>query len=185
MLQPSPHVLTSQYDLLGYSTNGQLQLVVEIKARVQKGAIVLAREWLHKVGQEQPSLYALFVTPEFILLRLPSNKRLASPVFVAIRQASIMQLYERLPNDFDYAVNAMACLDVAIDTQRIPLQKLVIGGLERVINSWLNSVLLLPAGELQQQPAQSWLVESGLHEVLANGTIVATLSGLYSYGVAA
>ncbi|RZK40071.1 MAG: hypothetical protein EOO57_02785 [Hymenobacter sp.] len=186
MQQSFPPAVSSQYDLLGYSTNGQLRLIVELKGRVQVGATRLAGEWLSRVSQQQPRLYALFITPEFMLLRLPMGQQLPSPVAVAFtHQQVVQQLLERLPGQFDYAVNSVACLDTAIDTQRMPLHKLTAGGLERVVTSWLNSTLLLSATELQQQTAQAWLVESGLHEALANGTIVVTPAGPYAYGFAA
>lgn len=176
----------AQYDLLGYSTDDQLRLVVEVKGRVQEGATRFASEWLQRTSRYYPELFALFVTPAFMLLRQPAAKRLPKPVFIgSMPQMLTQQLIMRLPSQFDYAVNSTACLDAAIDTQRIPLDRLTGGGLERTVSSWLSFALLLPANELSQQQAQKWLVDSGLHEALQNGKVANTSAKPPAYGFAA
>ena len=163
-------------DLLGYDAGQNLQLVVELKPRVpQAGTLHMAGQWLREVGQERPELYALFITPEWVLLRNPAPHRQPRlRVLGTQRQAVQVQLADRLGADVDFAVNASECLGAAIDTQRMPLAKLVAGGLERVVASWLSAALQDLPAELLAQPAQGWLVDSGLHTALRHGTVMAS-----------
>ena len=172
-------------DLLGYNAEGTLQLAIELKPRrVQSGAMGMARHWLQEVGQQRPELYALFITSEYMLLRLPASRRLPEPYFAGVRGVVQMQLRERLLGEVDYAVDTTKSLDMAIDTQRVPLQKLDTVGLQRVVESWLDSCLFMPDTKLTELPAQAWLVESGLHHALRNGRILPPVGGPSAYAFA-
>ncbi len=162
-------------DLLGYDANQNLRLVVELKARIpQSGTLRTAMQWLRETGQQRPELYALFITPEFVLLRNPASQRRPAPLLIGT-QLQVLQEHLRTlaGNDVDFAINTSECLNVAIDTQRVPLAKLVSGGLERVVTTWLSVALQDQSADLLAQPAQSWLVDSGLHTALRYGTIMA------------
>ena len=161
-------------DLLGYAADHTLHLVIELKPRrVQGGAPGIAKRWLHEVGQQRPDLYALFITPEFMLLRLPSSRRRSTPHLVSFQPDTMQaQLLERLGGEIDYVVDSSACLDAAIDTQRVPLYKLGPNDLEQVVTSWLESSLSVSDNELLSRPTQAWLVESGLHRILQHGAVV-------------
>lgn len=164
-------------DLLGYAADHTLHLVIELKSRVQSGATGLAKQWLQEVGQQRPELYALFITPEFMVLRLPFSQRGSNPRSVGFRRQVFQdQLFDRLGSAIDYAVDTSACLDSAIDTQRVPLHKLGPNDLAQVVTSWLESSLMSSGTELLSQPTQSWLVESGLHGILQNGVVVPSIS---------
>ena len=180
----SPESPWNWSDLLGYSADHTLRLVIELKPRIQRGATSLAGTWLRAVGEQRPDIYALFITAEFMLLRMPLVQRRPRPQLVSMpAQAQQIQLLSRLESEIDYAINASACLDAAIDTQRVPLVKLSHNGLEQVVTSWLASSIITPATELLRQPTQAWLVESGLHSLLRNGTVVPPTS-LVNYALA-
>jgi hypothetical protein len=167
-----------QADLLVYDANRMLQLVVEIKARpVGSGATTKAQEWLQKIGEQQPNVFALFITAAFMALRLPVQQHQQEPRMVALSsQALGEQARNRLRGQADYIIDATASLDLAIDTRRVPLLKLDTGGLQRVVESWLSSCLNAKEQDLAAQKAQAWLVDSGLHTALRYGKIRATVS---------
>lgn len=171
-------------DLLGYDADGTLQLVIELKPRMQSGAMATAGQWFQDIGQQRPELYALFITPEYILLRMPAGRRLSEPRLLLMRAMLKAQLFERIRGEMDYAVGADASLDMAIDTQRVPLQKLDPLGLQRVVESWLDSCLATPAAKLTELPAQGWLVNSGLHQALQKGQILPPVGGPSTYAFA-
>ena len=171
-------------DILGYGMNQELLLAIELKPRLQAGATRMARRWFHELGQARPELYALFITSEFVALRLPAGRRRPEASITGLPRALREQLKEVLLDEIDYVVDAAATLDMAIDTHRVPLQKLDPPGLQRVVESWLDSCLATPAAKLKELPAQGWLVNSGLHQALQKGRILPPVGGPTMYAFA-
>lgn len=172
-------------DLFGYDAQQNLRLAVGMESRIQVGATRTAQKWLHEVGAQRPELYALFVTPEFIVLRLPAAQRPTSLHFVGAQRLALeAQLREVLRGDADFVADASASLDAAIDTQRVPLQRLDPEALQRVVASWLGQCVTAPAGALGRRPAQAWLVESGLYGVLHGGKISTLAPSFPAYAFA-
>lgn len=174
-----------QYDLLGYSADQQLRLFVELKARIQTGATSVAAQWLRQLGGEHPQAYGLFVTPQWMLLRLPATKRLTSPRVVGFWLEALSRQLQESPgwSETDYAVETVGSLDSAIDTKRVSIQKLSGAALSPIVVSWLSFSILTPSADLLQQPANAWLVESGLHEALYHGSIIDSWSTPADYAL--
>lgn len=162
-----------QPDLIGYSSDHQLQLVIEIKARVQSGALSRAQHWLQQVGNELAGGFALFVTPAMLLLRLPQNLRLVAPRAIGNVPESLQEQLKDagVGAELDYIVDALPSLDSAVNTHYVSLQTLGSDDLQQVVSSWLSFAIITPAAELQRS-SNAWLVESGLHSALYQGTIV-------------
>ena len=179
------HTDMQQHDLLGYSTDQKLLLLVELKARIQTGATSLAAQWLRQTAREQPQAYGLFVTSQWMLLRLPADKRLSSPRVVGFWLDALLEQLQESPSwkEADYVVETVSSLDSAIDTKRVPIQKLGSAALSQIVMSWLSFCILTPPDDLMQQPANAWLVESGLHEALYQGSILDSWSTSAGYAL--
>lgn len=172
-------------DLLGYDTNGALKLMVEVKARVRPDAWQLARQWLEKASATEAALYCMFITPEFIALRLPADRRPGHVRVVGELPFSLIKNAEaKTQRVADFLVETRMSLDLAIDTQRVPLHRLDPQGLTRTVDSWLETCLWMERRALENQPFQAWLVESGLYEVLVNGRIASSAGSGYAYALA-
>ncbi|MGI4736750.1 MAG: hypothetical protein ACRYG7_16390 [Janthinobacterium lividum] len=139
--------LLERPDFIVSSTAGEEQLVVEVK----------------KWGYENPQLSQLVEThftqrPYYFLLATPEAITLWPPAG---------------PGQTVLPVSTPAAEVLAnyLDIKRHPLHKLGEAELGLLVSSWLDSIMFKPAQTLRGMPAQSWLVESGLHERIYRGFI--------------
>ncbi|UYZ64149.1 hypothetical protein [Hymenobacter weizhouensis] len=160
-------------DLVGYSARHELRLLVEVKAGAFWASQDLAawdeQDWQENFFQEltetwfpdpaKPSAepatwhndyYFMLVTPRQIALWRPG----AAP--------------RRAP---DIIVDASAVLERQLDVQRFPLSRLDERNLESVVYSWLMFSQFKPKQQLIDEPAQRWLVDTGLYEAIYHGDI--------------
>ena len=139
--------LLERPDFIVSSAAGEEQLVVEVK----------------KWGYENPQLSQLVETrfaqrPYYFLLATPEAITLWPPAG---------------PGQTVLPVSTPAAEVLAnyLDIKRHPLQKLGEAEFGLLVSSWLDSIMFKPAQTLRGMPAQSWLVESGLHERIYRGFI--------------
>lgn len=139
--------LLERPDFIVSSAAGEEQLVVEVK----------------KWGYENPQLsqlveahftqrpyYFLLATPDAITLWPPAGPgQTVLPVSTAA--AEVLANY--------------------LDIKRHPLQKLDEAELGLLVSSWLGSIMFKSPRALREMPAQSWVVDSGLHERIYRGFI--------------
>ena len=144
------NVITRQPNFIAYSAEHQPRLVVEVKlsAHLRQNE----SNWLQNIRQQygQNNCYFLFATPEQLFLWLPETNSTAMP---------------------DYTKDAEAVLAERVDMNRFPLNSLNNNQLESIIYAWLMLAQFTPAEQVQANPAQSWLIASGLHAAIYRGDL--------------
>ncbi len=138
-------------DFIVTNERGEARLLIEVKARMPASTAtetVRPAELRREYGQFD--CYFLLVTAEQILLFSPGDPADGARV---------------------YAHDASAVLAGYLTIERFPLAAL--GGLKlsAVVRSWLGSVIFKPRAVLLNDPAQAWLVESGLYAQIHRGYI--------------
>ncbi len=140
-------------DFIVSSAAGEKQLLVEVKKwlplPIQSGLAA----WIAKERRRLalPESYVLLVTPEKMTLWPP-------PSTSAARSAT-------------YSVPARDVLAAYLSVERYPLASLNEQELSSVVSAWLGSVMFKPKATLLENPAQAWLVQSGLHSAIYRGFI--------------
>ena len=163
-LEPLP------YDLWLDGGNGGRngQMALEIKTG-RSGQLTLAEAttWLDAdslrgmVSGPQPCALAI-LDPWQLYLRLPNAFR---------SMATEPVPYQATETHADYIFASEASLAAFIDTTRLPLPTLRHDDLVLVVSSWLSFLMSAPADQLAQRPADAWVVATGLHQVIAGGTV--------------
>ena len=141
-------------DVAVYDSVGQLQLVVEIKAR--PGA---STEWAVHMRRNLLSHAVIPHTPYFLL---------ALPDFFFLWKDAPAAVLEAQP---DYRIRASEMLAPYLDKEITPLGGLSGHGLEQIVTSWLEDVV---HAELQPETTglnRQWLLESGLYESIKGGSL--------------
>ena len=159
-------------DLVGYSAQHELRLLVEVKAGRYWAAKDLATwtdegwedffqevtgAWFPSSNKPAPDPRT-WTTPWYFMLVTPRQTALWQP------GAS----HWRRP---DYIVESSAVLARQLDTARFPLAQLDKWDLESVVQSWLTFSQLKTEPQLLEEAAQQWLVESGLYTAIFHGNI--------------
>ncbi|GGF09143.1 hypothetical protein [Hymenobacter cavernae] len=139
-------------DIMVYSADQQLQLLVEVKARPLHPVNELDLEWSYEVRSEYGHFdcYFLLVTPERMLLFTPGELGKGSEVFSA---------------------DSTAVLSRQLDTNRFPLRQLDGVELASLVYSWLMFTQFKSEEELLADPNQQWVVKLGLHAAIFHGDI--------------
>lgn len=145
LVQPGP-------DFVVTSADGEVRLLVEVKTRNPAYMSDNEDVWPNELRREygQYTCYFLLVTAERMLLFLPGDPAMG-PLMVSKESSAVLAPY--------------------LNVERFPLRllgELELGG---VVRSWLGSVMFKPATVLLAEPAQAWLVESGLHTQIYQGYI--------------
>ncbi len=137
-------------DLVVYSPQEQLQLIVEVKKR--KGA---TDEWATKMRRNlvahaliPSSLYFLLVLPEYLYLWRPTT--------------SVE------PNPADYKISAQEAFKRYLDDTN--LEELSEHGFELLVSSWLRDVISSPITK-EATPELSWIFDSGLYDSIKGGSV--------------
>ena len=160
-------------DLLGYSAQHELRLLVEVQAGrywAAKDLTTWTDEDWEDFFQEETSAWfpssnkpttdpRTWTTPWFFLLVTPRQTALWQP------GAS----HWRRP---DYIIATITILDKRIDTQRFPLETLDTQQLAGTVHDWLLLTQFATNDKLSADPKQSWLVASGLYAAIYRGDIV-------------
>lgn len=144
--------MQNQPAIIVYSADGQPRLLVEVKVRPNGIVDEDHPDWPMEIRRAQGHFdcYFLLVTPERMILFLPGD-----PAFGG-----------RL-----YGADSAAVLRRQLDTGRFPLRALDEQQLTSLVHWWLMFSQFESADTLQQDPAQRWLVESGLHTAILRGNI--------------
>ncbi|MBT2558428.1 hypothetical protein J7E24_11580 [Hymenobacter sp. ISL-91] len=141
-----------QPDIIVYSASQEPRLLVEVKVRQPVTNSTDSEHWPSEIRQQfgRFDCYFLLVTPERMALFLPGDPSGGSTMVWA---------------------DSSSVLREQLDTEKFPLQQLDRQQLVSVVYSWLMFSQFTPTEELLADPAQQWLVNSGLHEVIFHGDI--------------
>jgi len=141
-------------DIAGYSPDGKLQLVVEIKSRPGASA-----EWVTRMRRNllvhsaiPPAPYFLLVLPDFFYLwtDATSMSDLAPPA---------------------YQITAAEVLAPYLDPSPQSLNDLSEYSLELLVTSWLEDLIRTELQRDKVGPHLQWLFDSGLYEAINHGSI--------------
>ena len=141
-------------DVAVYGSDGQLQLVVEIKARSGASA-----EWVIHLRRNLLSHAAIPLAPYFLL---------ALPDFFYLWTDAASANHEAKP---DYQIEASELLAPYLDPTIPPLSELSGYGLELVVTSWLGDVVHTELRRDTLGPNLQWLLDSGLYEAIKHGSL--------------
>ncbi len=142
----------NQPDIVVYSADGQPRLLVEVKSRPDGVVDEAHPDWPMEIRRAHGHFdcYFLLVTPERMLLFLPGDPANGARI---------------------YAAESPAVLRQQLDTERHPLRQLDEQQLTSLVHWWLMFSQYETPDTLQQDPAQRWLVESGLHAAILRGNV--------------
>ena len=141
-------------DAAVYDSVGQLQLVVEIKARPGASA-----EWAVHMRRNLLSHAAIPLAPYFLL---------ALPDFFYLWKDAPAVVLEAEP---DYQIGASEILAPYVDQEITPLDELSGYGLELIVTSWLEDVVHAELRPETIGPNRQWLLDSGLYEAIRGGSL--------------
>lgn len=144
--------LFPQPDIVVYSASQETRLLVEVKARQPVTENTDAEIWPVEIRQQfgRFDCYFLLVTPERMLLFLPGDPTRGNALVGA---------------------NPSLVLRGQLNTEKFPLQQLDEYQLISTVYSWLMFSQYTAEDELLADPAQQWLVNSGLHKAIFHGDI--------------
>jgi hypothetical protein len=144
----------TQTDIVVRSPDNETQLLVEVKKKVPASS-----EWATRMRR---NLYTHFALPpaKYFLLALPERFYLWTN-----SQAS-----ESVPPD--YEVDARHILEPYARTISLPLSELSEFSFELLVQSWLED-LVHSQDRKGLATAQPWVVDSGLYDAIAHGSIKA------------
>ncbi|GAA4007708.1 hypothetical protein GCM10022408_19660 [Hymenobacter fastidiosus] len=139
-------------DIVVYSPDRKPKLLVDVKVRPSKPVDEQHIEWPAEIRRQHGyfDCYFLLVTPERMLLFAPGDPELGTQIVGA---------------------DSTAVLQRQLDTTRFPLRQLDEQQLVSAVYSWLMFSQFKTADELLADPAQQWLVTSGLHATIFHGDI--------------
>ena len=141
-------------DVAVYGSDGQLQLVVEVKARPGASA-----EWAIHLRRNLLSDAVIPLVPYF-LLALPD-------CFYLWTDAASVN-HEAKP---DYQIEAAELLAPYVDQTIPPLDEISGYGLELIVASWLEGVVYADLQRETVGPNLQWLFDSGLYEAITHGSV--------------
>jgi hypothetical protein len=147
--------MNPQPDVVVYASNDKPQLVVEVKNRA--GA---SDEWARQMRYNLLAHALVPLTPYFLLVL---------PDFTYLWRSKDLANIESPP---DYKVETQAVLADYLRRLPKPLSEISEYSLEILVNSWLKDVVSLPLSGVDN-PAQRWIVESGLYQAIKKGAVVA------------
>lgn len=143
-------------DITAYSSDGSLQLVVEINNKKGSNA-----EWAATMRR---NLFVHSVVPysPYFLLALPDY-------FYLWKNVDTLDI--KLP---DYTVNAKPILEPYLNNSSQNLNTISEYGLELIINSWLNKLINTALTKETVKPYETWLLDSKLYNAIKHGYIKTT-----------
>lgn len=141
-------------DVAVYSSDGNLQLVVEIKNRpgASAGWVIQMRRNLLVHAVIPPSPYFLLVLPDFFYL-----------------WTDAMSIHELAPPA--YQIKAVEVLAPYLDQSTQTLKDLSEYSLELLIISWLEDLIGTDLRRDMAGPHLQWLFDSGLYEAITHGSV--------------
>ncbi|MFN8489527.1 MAG: hypothetical protein U0350_18230 [Caldilineaceae bacterium] len=144
-----------QPDVVVYSSQDKPQLVVEVKNR--SGA---SDEWARQMRRNLLAHALVPATPYFLLVL---------PDYIYLWRSKDLANIENPP---DYKVETQVVLADYLQRLSRPLREISEYSLELLVNSWLKDIVNLPQ-LAQDDPAQRWLIESGLYNAIQKGSVIA------------
>lgn len=144
--------MPTRWDLTAFNRDNQLVLVVEVKGKLgatKKWADQLRRNiFAHGTFPKAP--YFLMAFPDRFYL-WKNTKSQPGPLEAA------------------YVIDARPILQPYFEQSGLTPDQVSGQSLELIVTSWLGEIMYKPANELTA--SQQWLVESGLHSAIAEGSI--------------
>jgi hypothetical protein len=143
----------TETDIVVRSPDNETQLLVEVKKKVPASS-----EWASRMRR---NLYTHFALPpaKFFLLALPER-------FYLWRNSAAATVAP------DYEVDARQVLEPYARTLSLPLTELSGFSFELLVHSWLED-LIDSKDRKEVAASQPWLVDSGLYDAIAHGSIKA------------
>lgn len=141
-------------DVAVYGSDGQLQLVVEIKARA-----AASPEWAVRMRRNLLAHAAIPLSPYFLL---------ALPDFFYLWKNAASANHQARP---DYKIRASEILAPYLGSAIPPLNELSGYGLELIVTSWLEDVVHAQLRRDVIDPNLRWLLDSGLYESIRGGSL--------------
>lgn len=144
--------MTPRWDLAVYDRHDQLVLVAEVKNKFNA-----APEW---AGRLRRNILAHGVYPNapFFLLALPDR-------FYLWTHSSTYPEY----SEPDFSVDARPLLQPYFGWAGVNPAQISESSLELIVASWLSEVIHSDKSRDEFTPAETWLVDSGLHAALVGG----------------
>ncbi len=147
--------MSARTDLSGYSSDNRLLLAVEVKSK--RGA---SPEWAMQFRGNLLSHSFLPDTPYFLM---------ATPDVFFLWKNAASAAPDALP---DYTLDAKEALGSLIDRASLSLETISKQGLEFLIATWLQDLILSDLSTETAPPRLRWLFESGLYDALKNGLVL-------------
>lgn len=147
------HRTTEYVDIAVYSEDGKLQLVVEVKNKLEATvdwAAVMRRNLIAHVS---------LPTAPFFLLALPDH-------FYLWKNAG--SLNRAVPPDYD--VDPTPLLSAYVNGASSSLRSLSGNGLALAVSAWLTNLVNATSKQVTS-PHQKWLHDSGLYSAIRSGTV--------------
>jgi len=146
-------------DILVYSADDNLQLVVEVKNKTEAGP-----DW---AAQMRRNLFAHSILPQtpFFLLALPDRLYLWKDGASSKPAAPPHYEIDSLPFFAPYLMDTNLSLDDLSESS-----------LELIVKSWLNDIINADLTEQSAASHEKWLFDSGLYRAIENGLVKSEFS---------
>jgi hypothetical protein len=146
--------MTRQADVAVYDSDGNLQLVVEIKKKLSA-----TLEWVTQMRQNL-LIHSLVPNAPYFLLALPDF------FYLWKNSSSINELASP-----DYKIETTEILGPYVKRSNLSLTEMSQYGLEFVVNVWLEDLVNSELTRDTADPALQALFDSGLYPAIKNGSI--------------
>ena len=146
-------------DILVYSADDNLQLVVEVKNKTEAGP-----DW---AAQMRRNLFAHSILPQtpFFLLALPDRLYLWKDGASSTTAAPP-----------DYEIDSLPFFAPYLMDTNLSLDDLSESSLELIVKSWLNDIINADLTEQSAASHEKWLFDSGLYRAIENGSVKSEFS---------
>lgn len=142
-------------DVAVYGSNGQLQLVVEVKNRAN-----VSTDWVSRIRRNL-LVHKMLPNAPYFLLVLPDK------LYLWENTSPIIQT----PPNFTSSTSVIFSMATAHQVNL--LDDISEYGLELLVSSWLEFIVHSDLDPTMSQDDLSWLFESGLYGAIKNGSVVA------------
>lgn len=154
LTSPSPNSSSPIWDFSVHDHNGQLVLVVEVKAILNTSP-----EWVAKL-RRNIFAHGIFSEAPFFLIICPDRLYLWTN--------APMQKDPVLPN---YIIDASPIFQPYFDQVEVTPTNISGQNLELIVSSWLGEIIYGENAATIMDESQRWLIDSGLYEALHGGEI--------------